>query len=1381
MERKAAKRARATSHVIVETTLGEFFIVSSLSGRADTQLIAIEPRTGALRYRHQPQLDLFDSAEDALNHVTVTMGRFVKSQLVVVAVLGYVVVEGLGALLVATKVTPESAFFGGHTVCTVTESQWLRIPLSSCASPRKAEVKNLELLSSFPLDGLHFYCETYDFTRPFPSTSAVHNYVQEFCWNDWLTTRFAKAGLREWCPVLLQGMARARFVPGINASMSLVCKKSNLNPGTRFYARGLNEAGGTGNEMECELLVWTGEAPEVRWASFVWRRGTVPVWWKGQPRGVGDAEITVRKDKPFEGSELYFSSLVQQYGQPIYALSLLRTEPTREEMVLCESYQLALRYVRRWLNVEAHLINYDWHCLMKQLGTERAIEGLWAQLAHPLERINCSSGVAVMSGGDGSGSGADDRCGMACPGGLRAVFQGTARQTGLLRINCADSLDRTNVASFFICFQVVAELCRKLNCSGFRSISEGEKRWSHFACNLQAMSQILRSSGILETLADFFVYNGDICSILYTNSCAAHSGPLRDYSPNTSSAPINAIIAIQRRYQNILHDHFRQAQYEMFTGVNRLKHLPTVEACDVDLVSDAPSWVVQAPAAADPAQQRSADALLLHAPDSGPSAPFWPTPAGCERTELAVFLRCPCDVCEVGLVVAGDPGAQPTYLDVQVGPYLNALRVALQNVRLPQCAAGTQLRFALPPNCVWDFVDERVDAAPAAAQQPPPQGPRPWFARFVVVALRTPGAARGMAVGRVEVYGRVPKAERTPALSAAALKVRDIEERAKVLSAVIAAQQSSASPLSPPTSPGGGGGVGGPASPPSSASPPPGPALAEQAQQQQGARRRSWGAGGATLPAGAEAQQQQREQQERVSRYEEALIGKLLQAAPTYTACLELEAMRCEARLTALDRDAALHKLGIAIHDANPSRFVYPRQDRIEAALLRARPAPHRCAACGEPFGVVFQRPDACRYCRARLCAACMAPQPAPIPEFMWERPQPVCRRCAAELQAQALLAERLKRLAEEERLLPPCAAPQCPPLQQPVVVEAQIANACAGVACELEALRREGNLAEYPGAALAQSVPCAADSSPAEILLVPHGVVPVSSAWWRAPDGVRAVAVTVALPYESIVTAVGLVADAAGYTAGDAPHVTVSLGPTLAGLQEACSWSVCSAAHAGHAAASSPSDAGGGVEGLVAQGEELLVRDLPQTARCRVVSLLLRLPDWPADNAFLHAARVVINGTCLAVPDAMPSATPSAAAAMAAMAAGEGAGAPKREVIEPNYVETHMQKSRGWVGLEFLPASGPRMLRGFQVKVRHSDEGGVASQARLLRISSVTYDTKGEATGFYYVGKLVLPKCAPGTTLWYPFQGVLQCNVINFEVLCTYGGELAPLKIAVF
>lgn len=116
----------------------------------------------------------------------------------------------------------------------------------------KAEQKNLELLYEFPFEGLHYYCETFDLTHPFPSPFPVHKYDPEFCWNSFLANSFETIGLREACVVLLQGMALGRTLPvidGQSINVCLITKKSNKNPGTRFYAKGLQEQAGISNHL----------------------------------------------------------------------------------------------------------------------------------------------------------------------------------------------------------------------------------------------------------------------------------------------------------------------------------------------------------------------------------------------------------------------------------------------------------------------------------------------------------------------------------------------------------------------------------------------------------------------------------------------------------------------------------------------------------------------------------------------------------------------------------------------------------------------------------------------------------------------------------------------------------------------------------------------------------------------------------------------------------------------------------------------------------------------------------------------------------------------------------------------------------------------------
>ena len=221
------------------------------------QLIRIDSRTGALRYSHQPRIDLFESTGDAVDYIEMNLRCEIKTKTRACALLGYLILENVGCLLVATRATSDDLFMDQHYVYTVAETRWIRIPLINLSPPNKVELKNFETLSEFIVDGLHFYCETYDMTRSFPSTYNKWNYNHNFAWNDFLAEPFVRAGLREWCPVLLQGSYRCRYIDKAGVTMCLISRKHIGNPGTRFYARGLNEAGWPGNEIECDLLMWT--------------------------------------------------------------------------------------------------------------------------------------------------------------------------------------------------------------------------------------------------------------------------------------------------------------------------------------------------------------------------------------------------------------------------------------------------------------------------------------------------------------------------------------------------------------------------------------------------------------------------------------------------------------------------------------------------------------------------------------------------------------------------------------------------------------------------------------------------------------------------------------------------------------------------------------------------------------------------------------------------------------------------------------------------------------------------------------------------------------------------------------------------------------------
>lgn len=87
---------------------------------------------------------------------------------------------------------------------TVAESQWVKVPLHNPQPQGKGEVKNVQELTELDIDGKHYFCDTRDITRPFPSRVPVQSPDDEFVWNKWLSLPFKNIGLPEHCVILLQ-------------------------------------------------------------------------------------------------------------------------------------------------------------------------------------------------------------------------------------------------------------------------------------------------------------------------------------------------------------------------------------------------------------------------------------------------------------------------------------------------------------------------------------------------------------------------------------------------------------------------------------------------------------------------------------------------------------------------------------------------------------------------------------------------------------------------------------------------------------------------------------------------------------------------------------------------------------------------------------------------------------------------------------------------------------------------------------------------------------------------------------------------------------------------------------------------------------------------
>ena len=180
------------------------------------------------------------------------------------------------------------------------------------------DLKRGEMLNEFAVAGYHYFCDSFDITRPYPSRLPPTEPSWEFVWNYYLTQPFRRVGLHDVAPHMLQGMAEMKSMSDMEQTpftLVLFARRSRLHAGTRYKARGLNNLAAPANEIECEQILFSTHrdvvvdigddktAKGIEWCSYFWRRGSVPLRWSQSVKSNAvSTAIAIEPERTFSGS-----------------------------------------------------------------------------------------------------------------------------------------------------------------------------------------------------------------------------------------------------------------------------------------------------------------------------------------------------------------------------------------------------------------------------------------------------------------------------------------------------------------------------------------------------------------------------------------------------------------------------------------------------------------------------------------------------------------------------------------------------------------------------------------------------------------------------------------------------------------------------------------------------------------------------------------------------------------------------------------------------------------------------------------------------------------------------------------------------------------------
>eukprot|EP00258_Populus_trichocarpa_P043639 XP_024459658.1 phosphoinositide phosphatase SAC3 isoform X2 [Populus trichocarpa] len=407
-------------------------------------------------------------------------------------IVGFIKFLGPYYMLLITKRRQIGAICG-HNVYAVCKSEMIPLPnsaLQSSISDSMNENRYKKLLCTVDLTKDFFFSYSYHVMRSLQKNLCDREtgqvlYETMFVWNEFLT-RGIRNHLQNtlWTVALVYGFFKQAtlFVSGREFKLTLIARRSRHYAGTRYLKRGVNEKGRVANDVETEQIVFE-DVPEgfpMQISSVVQNRGSIPLFWSQETsRLIIKPDIILsKKDQNYEATRLHFENLAKRYGNPIIILNLIKTQEKKpRESILRTEFANAIDHINKNLSEENHLrfLHWDLHKHSKRNATNvllllgkvaacaLTLTGFfYCQVTSDLKLEGCTDSPFTENAENGNlspqyNSNNDNEDGSNLEeksNGGNSVVNGNHSikcpmfQMGVLRTNCIDCLDRTNVAQY---------------------------------------------------------------------------------------------------------------------------------------------------------------------------------------------------------------------------------------------------------------------------------------------------------------------------------------------------------------------------------------------------------------------------------------------------------------------------------------------------------------------------------------------------------------------------------------------------------------------------------------------------------------------------------------------------------------------------------------------------------------------------------------------------------------------------------------------------------------------------------------------------------------------------------------------------------------------
>ncbi|XP_039713629.1 synaptojanin-1 isoform X2 [Pteropus medius] len=353
-------------------------------------------------------------------------------------------------------------------VFRVTSTEFISLRVDSSDEDRISEVRKV-------LNSGNFYFAWSASGTSLDLSLNAHRSMQEhttdnrFFWNQSLHLHLKHYGVNcdDWLLRLMCGGVEIRTIYAAHkqAKACLISRLSCERAGTRFNVRGTNDDGHVANFVETEQVVYLDDSV----SSFIQIRGSVPLFWE-QP-GLQVGSHRVRMSRGFEANapafDRHFRTLKNLYGKQII-INLLGSK--EGEHMLSKAFQNHLKASEHATDIQ--MVNFDYHQMVKG----GKVEKLHSILKPQVQKF-VDYGFFYFDGNE------VQRC-----------------QSGTVRTNCLDCLDRTNSVQAFLGLEMLA---KQLEALGLAEKPQLVTRFqevfrSMWSVNGDSISKIYAGTGALE-------------------------------------------------------------------------------------------------------------------------------------------------------------------------------------------------------------------------------------------------------------------------------------------------------------------------------------------------------------------------------------------------------------------------------------------------------------------------------------------------------------------------------------------------------------------------------------------------------------------------------------------------------------------------------------------------------------------------------------------------------------------------------------------------------------------------------------------------------------------------------------------------------------------